>query len=237
MPQSMVAVEVGPLEVRQFQLLIKRNGGDPAAFRLGKHARMDGKGYRVRVVGRGAATVYEGERPGEWTRHFAADLASGVFGIKETSEIPGRVQEPWLQVQQELHANGLAAALGVLNARVPHRFTGVYQRDGEVMRNVALFEKPSRLEPVDLSVVPVKDSFCQYVLRDSLFVTNDSGRDDRLAGHPYSGVVGCYVGVPISRGQGTLDGTLCHFDLVDQPIDDDEFLLLQHAAGLFSSFI
>jgi len=98
-------------------------------------------------------------------------------------------------------------------------------------------DKHQHLAAPDLSVVPLTDSFCQFVLRDRLFLTVDSGADARLAGHPYSGVVGSYVGVPISRGKGTLDGTLCHFDTENHPIADDEFLLLSRAAHLMPAFL
>jgi hypothetical protein len=235
--RAMFPVEVAAPEARQFELLVRRSGGDPASFRLRKVAREDGSAYRMRVMGRGAATVYDAKQPGEWTKQFVADLESGVFGIKGPPPLEAPVGQLLASFERELQAHGLEAAISLLNARVPHRFTGVYRRETEVMRNVAIVDKHPQLDPVDLSVVPMQHSFCQFVLRDSIFVTNDSGRDERLAGHPYSGVVGCYVGVPISRGAGTLDGTLCHFDLVDHPIADDEFLLMQRAAGLLSGFI
>jgi hypothetical protein len=82
-----------------------------------------------------------------------------------------------------------------------------------------------------------ENSFCQFVLRDGLFLTEDSGSDHRLAGHPYAGVVGCYVGVPISKGPGSLDGTLCHFDLASHPVSDDEYLLLERVAMLLPAFL
>lgn len=233
----MVPVDLAPLEQRQFQLLIQRSGADLASFNLRKLARRDGSGYRIRVVGRGAATVYDAREPGEWTGQFASDLAQGLFGIKGTPPAPAAVAQAMLQLETRLARDGLGGALQFLNARVPHRFTGVYRLDGPMLRNVALADKHLHLEPVDLKVVPLKDSFCQFVLRDTIFLTSESGRDERLAGHPYGGVVGCYVGVPISRSAGTLDGTLCHFDLASHPITDDEFLLLERAARLLPPFL
>lgn len=85
--------------------------------------------------------------------------------------------------------------------------------------------------------MPLKDSFCQFVLRDGLFLTQDSGSDPRLASHPYSGIVGCYVGVPIRNREEKLAGTLCHFDLDSHEIDDDEYLLLDRAARLMPAFL
>jgi hypothetical protein len=233
----MVPADFQPLEQRQFDLLLQRSGADPTAFKLRKLVRRDGTGYRVRVAGRGAATVYDARLPGEWTGLFAADLARGLFGMTGTPSAPPAVAAGLAEVEAALVRDGLDGALQVLNRRVPHRFTGVYRLDGAMMRNVALVDKHLHLEPVDLKVVPLKDSFCQFVLRDSVFVTSESGQDDRLVGHPYGGVVGSYVGVPISLAAGSLDGTLCHFDLANHPVADDEFLLLERAARLLPPFL
>ena len=125
----------------------------------------------------------------------------------------------------------------MLNARVPHRFTAVYRLVGQSLHNVATTDKHLHLEPLDLKVVALKDSFCRFVLRDGLFLTRDSGTDTRLGGHPYAGVVGSYVGVPVRARDGRLAGTLCHFDLADFDVSDDEYLLLDRAARLMPAFL
>ena len=132
---------------------------------------------------------------------------------------------------------GLSGLLDFLNTRVVHRFTALYRLDGPVLRNVAVHDKHKHLDALDLKVVPLKDSFCQFVLRDGLFLTPGSGEDERLKGHPYSGIVGSYVGVPVSTQGGALRGTLCHFDLVDHEVSDDEFLFLERAAGLLPLYL
>lgn len=233
----MVPIEVAPFEARQFGLLIKRNGADPQHFRLRKFALADGSGFKVRVVGRGAATVYETRDPTGWTSRFAADLDSGLFGAKGRPPPPPGIAEVLAQAEAELANHGLAAVLRLLNARVPHRFTAVYRLDQQMLVNVATCDKHMHLEALDLKAVPLQDSFCQFVLRDGLFLTEESGCDQRLAGHPYAGVVGSYVGVPIARSPGTLDGTLCHFDLASHPVADDEYLLLERVASLLPAFL
>jgi GAF domain-containing protein len=125
----------------------------------------------------------------------------------------------------------------MLNHRVPHRFTAIYRLIGQALYNVATVDKHLHLEPLDLKVVPLKDSFCQFVLRDGLFLTRESGSDARLDGHPYSGVVGCYVGVPVRNRDGKVAGTLCHFDLESHEVSDDEYLLLDRAARLMPAFL
>jgi GAF domain-containing protein len=170
-------------------------------------------------------------------RQFASDLDKGLFGNTAASELPAAMGDALREVSRGLAQQGLAGALGVLNRRVPHRFTAVYRVQGQSLLNVATADKHLHLDPLDLKVVPLKDSFCQFVLRDGLFLTHDSGSDPRLGGHPYKGVVGSYVGVPILGANGKLTGTLCHFDLDRHPLPDDEFLLLDHAARLMPAFL
>jgi hypothetical protein len=233
----MIPVEVAPLEARQFGLLVRRSGADPHAFKVRKFALSDGSGYRVRVVGRGAATVYETREPNAWTAQFAADLESGLFGVRGRAPVQAGIADVLARIEAELAHNGLMGVLRVLNARVPHRFTAVYRLDQQMMVNIATVDKHLHLEALDLKAVPLQNSFCQFVLRDRLFVTEDSGRDARLAGHPYAGLVGSYIGVPISRAPGSLDGTLCHFDLANHPVSDDEYLLLERTADLLPAFL
>jgi hypothetical protein len=233
----MLPAEITPLETRQFELLIRRSGADPAAFVLRKFSRNAGASYKVRVVGRGAATVYEGEDATSWMGQFAQDVDKGLFGTDATTALPTSVLRGYAEVERALAQEGLAGALSVLNRRVPHRFTAVYRVVGQDMHNVATADKHLHLEPPDLRVVPLKDSFCQFVLRDGLFLTSNSGLDPRLGGHPYAGIVGCYVGVPIRNEQGKLAGTLCHFDLESHELADDEYLLLDRSAQLLRAFL
>ena len=233
----MVPADITTLEARQFALLIQRSGGDPAAFELRKFTSLDGSSYRVHVVGRGGATVYEAGNATAWTGQFASDMDNGLFGTKGEAALPVPVAAALAQVEKELAHKGLAGALGVLNRRVPHRFTAVYRLVGHALHSIATIDKHLHLDPLDLKVVPLQDSFCQFVLRDGLFLTRDSGTDPRLDGHPYGGIVGCYAGVRIHDRQGQMAGTLCHFDLDSFDVTDDEYLLLDRAASLMSAFL
>ena len=233
----MIPADVAPAEERQFQLLVRRSGADPHTFHLRKFERRDGCGYRMRVVGRGAATIYDGKRPGDWTAQFAADLTSGVFGHKGVPAPSPAIAEALAAAERVLAREGVPGLMKFLNARVPHRFTAAYRLDGDMLRNVAVADKHLHLEPLDLRTVPLHSSFCQFVLRDSVFVTCESASDERLKGHAYQGVMNAYVGVPIASRPGALEGTLCHFDLASHPIADDEFLLLERCAALLPAFL
>ena len=124
-----------------------------------------------------------------------------------------------------------------LNDGVPHRYTAVYRFEGEVLRNVLLYDKRGQMRPDYLIAVPFKQSFCQFVLRDRAFRTDDSAQDERLAGNPYRGVVVSYHSVPVVNEHRALWGTMSHFDMSSHPLADAEFELLERAARVLSSYI
>lgn len=140
-------------------------------------------------------------------------------------------------VHAALVARGVDAAIAELNAGVPHRYTGIFKLDGELLRNTHIFDKLGEARPEGLETVVLKESFCQIVMRDGYFLTDNTAQDDRLNYSPFKGVVMSYHGVPLLNNAAQLGGTLCHFDLVEQSISDAEFLCLQEAAKLFPAFL
>ena len=133
-----------------------------------------------------------------------------------------------------LDAEGPLQALAYLNAGVPHRYTAVYRFAGPVLRNVLLHDKEGKMRPEFLAAVPFDKSYCQFVLRDEAFRTDDSSADARLEGHAYREVVVSYHSVPLLSLAGDLWGTLSHFDPAPLPLSDEEFALLEGAAKLLA---
>jgi GAF domain-containing protein len=113
----------------------------------------------------------------------------------------------------------------------------MYRFDGELLRNVLLCDKLEQVHPDFLLAVPFKHSFCQFVRRDQAFRTEDSRQDKRLDGHPYQGVVISYHSVPLTTSEGSLWGTLSHFDMQRRELPDDEFQLLESAARLLGAHL
>lgn len=137
-----------------------------------------------------------------------------------------------------LNRDGLKAGLTWLNSRVPHRFTAVYLLDSLVLKSREVVDKDGEAAtPPVLMEVPLETSFCQYVLRDGQFITGDSGLDNRLDGHPYQGVMGSYVGLPLQGNADSLMGTFCHFDFENRQLPDDEFAFLQRVARLLPRYV
>lgn len=127
--------------------------------------------------------------------------------------------------------DGVHNALRYLNSRTPHRFTGVYRYDGEMLRNLALFDRsePEKQRGID---IPMVHAYCANVGRDRepLEFANAQG-DGRFPYLPGSPVV-CYSGVLISSPEGIPYGTLCHYDVMPCEIRTSDIPLLQAAVPL-----
>lgn len=146
--------------------------------------------------------------------------------------------DSYTALEDVLEREGLQAGLAWLNSRVPHRFTAVYLLDKLVLKNRAVVDKDGEAAtPPLLMEVPLGTSFCQYVLQDGQFITNESGSDKRLDGHPYQGVMGSYVGLPLQGNADGLMGTFCHFDFENRELPDEEFVFLQRVARLLPRYV
>lgn len=135
-----------------------------------------------------------------------------------------------------LEAEG-PAGLQFLNERVPHRYSAVYRLEGSMLRNEFVFDKLGELTPEFLLVVPLQESFCQFVLKDGVFQTTNTSTDTRLLGHKYQGVVGSYHGLPLVDNFGELYGTICHFDVQAHDLIDHEFEVLKQAAKVLPRYL
>jgi GAF domain-containing protein len=137
-----------------------------------------------------------------------------------------------------LKSGGMEAALRVLNDRVAHRYSAVYRltKDGRLV-NLALVDKQGELCPPHLLIVPFAESFCQFTLKHGLFRTDNSALDERLDGHIYQGLVNSYHAVPFVSTEGTVKGTVCHFDTAPLPLQDEDFELLRLAARVFPIYL
>ena len=70
-----------------------------------------------------------------------------------------------------------------LNARSPHRYSPIYRPEGEMVRNLYLFDTLGTVS-ADPSPVSMGDTFCQFVGAPSIFSTGTPLEDARLDGHP-----------------------------------------------------
>lgn len=125
---------------------------------------------------------------------------------------------------------GTHQALEYLNSRTPHRYTGVFRFDGEMLRNEALFDRyqPTVRQGED---VPLAVTYCALVGRQQApLQILDAPIDPQAAGVETSVI--SYCGVLIRDAQGRAYGTLCHYDLQRCQERTTDLPLLEEAARL-----
>jgi hypothetical protein len=129
-----------------------------------------------------------------------------------------------------LQHQGIHAALEYLNHRTPHRYTGVFRFDGELLRNEALFDRyqPSVRQGVD---VPMATTYCALVGRQEAPLNILDATIDPQAQGVDTAVIS-YCGVLIRDAQGQAYGTLCHYDLHRCQQRTTDLPLLEAAAQL-----
>lgn len=141
-----------------------------------------------------------------------------------------RIAEAIDAFEEVLESEGVHAALRFLNARAPHRFTGVYRFEPPVLRNVRLFDRENPTLEIGEEVA-VRESYCSITGAGAEpFSTDDSLSDERLADHPARSSTRSYCGVPLLDSSGAAVGTLCHFDVRPRETPHPEIALMRAAA-------
>ncbi len=139
------------------------------------------------------------------------------------------------ELKQAFAQGGPRAALAYLNSLTDHRFTSLYRFDDEVLRNVTFYDR-ERPDVDRCEDLPVMASYCVFV-RDSgaKFMTQEARGDQRLNNHPKQNTVQSYCGVPLLSNDGTMFGTICHFDFKPGRIADLDVELLEYMATILRS--
>lgn len=139
---------------------------------------------------------------------------------------PDHPQDLSLAFAEALQRSGLHEALRFLNARTPHRFTGLYRYDGAILRNVELFDQfnPDQVTGDD---APLENTFCSLLPGAGGSLAFAEARGHARASRIATAVVS-YCGVQLRDGDGVPFGTLCHFDLkpCEARTSDLEFLAM-----------
>lgn len=144
-----------------------------------------------------------------------------------------RHQEQLEQLRYLLAHSRVRSALELVNQFSRYRFSAIFRINAGDLDNLIIVDRTSPATP-RMDTIPVTDSYCLYV-RDhkDAFIVEDADLDGRVVDHPKRPVVKAYCGVPIRRTDGSIFGTICHFDF-DPVIDDpDAQWWLEQVADLF----
>lgn len=128
--------------------------------------------------------------------------------------------------------------LATLNAPTPYRYTSILRFDGEKLESVWTFDRSHDSADTFPPDVPVQASYCDLVRETGKpVVIVDALLDARVQTHPKRSVLRAYCGVPIYRADGTMFGTLCHYDEQPQTILDQTVAAMSRIAGLLTSAV
>jgi hypothetical protein len=135
------------------------------------------------------------------------------------------------ELGRSIDSGGPRAALAFLNRRTPHRFTGVFRFDGDLLRNLELIDKwdpaVSRCDDV-----PVEQAYCAHLQRTGEPLDVADGRADARVPWMRDSPIVSYCGVVIEDEDGRPWGALCHFDVEPCEAKRSDLPLLLIAAGL-----
>lgn len=153
-----------------------------------------------------------------------------LLRVSPTSDL----YEPDTHVSRVLQDLGMHRAVGVLNLRTWHRYSGVFEFRGRFLRCVTMFDK------ADLSVYWAPDemlasTYCGIIARYStIFATSDSYLDHRLKHHPARDYVRAFHGVPLLDYAHRCIGAVCHWDPKPRELDPREMKLMVGIAPVLS---
>ncbi len=128
--------------------------------------------------------------------------------------------------------------LRLLNGESPYRFTSLFRFDGDRLVNVWSFDREEPEADLFPSNLPIGASYCVFV-RDACapFVISDSQRDPRVLHHGRRDSVRSYCGVPLVEADGTLIGSICHFDAEVRASDPAMVDLLLDVAARLAPYV
>lgn len=139
------------------------------------------------------------------------------------------------KLEQCLEEDGVRAALEWLNKRVDYRFTALYIKDGDILKNIYVFDRQHpHAKPFTNSPVEEFYGLLVFAAEQSVVVVN-AGRESE-SGKPEKGTtINAYCGLPLRRADGSIFGTLCHFDYLPREVDAAELAVLTSASEIISA--
>jgi GAF domain-containing protein len=155
--------------------------------------------------------------------------------VKENNKLMQNTKNIAAELERCLVDDGLRGALAYLNRRVPHRFTALHIRDFDVLKNVYVYDRDDPAAKPFMNL-PVYETFCALVLANGQpLVINHAEMDPEATQPVHNAVARSYCGVPLHRPDGSIFGTLCHYDFDSGEIGTAELAILSTASQILSA--
>ena len=137
-----------------------------------------------------------------------------------------------------LGSSDIEGALRYLIGRTRFRFTGIFQVEPPVLRNVRLIDRENPTLNISGAVSTLDIGYCGVACATNTpFVISDAREDHRLASHPARESMISYAGVPIRMSSGVTWGTLCHFDVRPRLLSPSEIPILEALTPYVAAWI
>ena len=134
------------------------------------------------------------------------------------------------EVRKRLFDDGVRAAVIHLNGLTGFRFTALYRFGENGVSSVFFYD---RLHPtvVTSPEIPLISAYCSEVQAHRQPFCTNSVLSTAQASKPLSRVQS-FCGVPLIDSEGSMFGTLCHFDFATRSLDQQHIELMQSVADL-----
>jgi len=152
--------------------------------------------------------------------------------VAETARAPG-VETADARVARLVSERDMRALLSTLNGPTPFRYTSILRFDDDKLESVWTFDRGNQSADAYPPDVPVSASYCAFVRADGApFATGDSLTEPRLQAHPKRETLRAYCGVPLFRADGSMFGTLCHYDELPQLVAEETVQAMLRIASM-----
>jgi CheY-like chemotaxis protein len=122
-------------------------------------------------------------------------------------------------VERLIAANDVRRLLAVLNGHGTYRYSSLFRFADGRLDSIWTFDRARPNADASATDLPIAGSYCTYIesATAAIYIT-DAKTDPRVADHPKRDSLRSYCGVPLFRADGSLFGTLCHYDEEPRPL-------------------
>lgn len=168
---------------------------------------------------------------------FALPAAiASVVATARQADVAEPSEERYAQL---IAARDMRTLLATLNAPTPYRYTSILRFDGQKLASLWTFNRSNEGADTFPPDAPTDAAYCDLVRSTGApFAIADALSDERVQAHPRRSTMRAYCGVPIFRPDGSIFGTLCHYD--EQPqalVEEDTLRAMTRIASLLTTAV
>jgi CheY-like chemotaxis protein len=143
-------------------------------------------------------------------------LPAAIASVVADTARPAAEETADARISRLIAERDMRALLSTLNGPTPYRYTSILRFDDEKLESVWTFDRVNQSADTFPPDLPVSASYCALIRTEGApFSMNDSLTEPRAHGHLKRDTLRAYCGVPLFRADGSMFGTLCHYD--EQP--------------------